>query len=70
MNRETVDYPPVRMWPEMACLLEDWAPPQNWRQVEVIPEAVGVALGIVIGLLRDRVPMGQWRLWVGCFSQY
>ena len=31
----------------VACLLEDWAPPQDWRQVEVTPEAVGVALGIV-----------------------
>ena len=35
------------MWSEVACLLEDWAPPQDWRQVEVTPEAVGVALGIV-----------------------
>ena len=31
----------------MACLLEDWAPPQDWRQVEVRPEAGGVALDIV-----------------------
>ena len=35
------------MWSEVACLLEDWAPPQDWRQVEVTPEAVGVALDIV-----------------------
>ena len=35
------------MWSEEACLLEGWAPPQDWRQVEVTPEAVGVALGIV-----------------------
>ena len=47
MNGETVDRSPVGMWSEVACLLEDWAPPQDWRQVEVTPEAVGVALGIV-----------------------
>ena len=47
VNGETVDCPPMGMWSEVACLLEDWAPPQDWRQVEVIPEAVGVALGIV-----------------------
>ena len=35
------------MWSEVTCLLEGWVPPQDWRQVEVIPEAVGVALGIV-----------------------
>ena len=41
VNGETVDCPPMGMWSEVACLLEDWAPPQDWRQVEVIPEAVG-----------------------------
>ena len=46
VNGETVDRPPVGMWSEVACLLEDWAPPQDWRQVEVTPEAVGVVLGI------------------------
>ena len=35
------------MWSEVACLLEDLAPPQDWRQVEVKPEAVRVALGII-----------------------
>ena len=47
MNGETVDCPPMDMWSEVACLLEDWAPPQDWRPVEVIPEAAGVALGII-----------------------
>ena len=47
VNGETVDHSPMGMWPEVACLLEDWGPPQDWRQVEVTPEAVGVALGIV-----------------------
>ena len=47
VNGETVDRPPMGMWSEMACLLEDWAPPQDWRQVEVTPEAIGVALGII-----------------------
>ena len=47
VNGETVDHPLVGMWSEVACLLEDWAPLQDWRQVEVTPEAVGVALGIV-----------------------
>ena len=47
VNGETVDCPAMGMWSEVACLLEDWAPPQDWRQVEVIPEAVGVTLGIV-----------------------
>ena len=46
-NGETVDCPPKGMWSEVACLLEDWAPPQDWRQVEVTPEAVGVALSTV-----------------------
>ena len=43
VNGETVDHPPMGMWSEVACLLEAWAPPQDWRQVEVTPEAVGVA---------------------------
>ena len=47
VNGETVDHPPMGMWSEVACLLEDWTPAQDWRQVEVTPEAVGVALGIV-----------------------
>ena len=47
VNGEIVDCPPVGMWSEVSYLLEDWASPQNWRQVEVTPEAVGVALGIV-----------------------
>ena len=47
VNRETVDCPPMGMWSEVACLLEDWAPPQDWRQVEVTPKAVGEAFGIV-----------------------
>ena len=47
MNEETVDCPPMGMWSEVACLLEDWAPPQDWKQVEVTPEAVGVALDVV-----------------------
>ena len=47
VNGEIGDRPPMGMWSEVACLLEDWAPPQDWRQVEVTPEAVGVALGIV-----------------------
>ena len=47
VNGETVDCPPMGMWSEVACLQEDWAPPQDWWQVEVTPEAVGVALGIV-----------------------
>ena len=47
VNGETVDHPPMGMWSEVACLLEDWVPPQDWRQVEVTPEAVGVAHGII-----------------------
>ena len=47
VNGETVDCPLMGMWSEVACLLEDWSPSQDWRQVQVIPEAVGVALGIV-----------------------
>ena len=47
VNGKTVDHPPVGMWCEVACLLENWASPQDWRQVEVTPEAVGVALSIV-----------------------
>ena len=47
VNGETVDCPLMGMWSEVACLLEDWAPPQDWRQVEVTPEAVGVSLSIV-----------------------
>ena len=47
VNEETVDCPPMGMCSEVACLLEDWAPPQVWRQVKVTPEAVGVALDIV-----------------------
>ena len=70
VNGETLDHPPVGMWSEVACLLEDWAPPQDWRQVELTPEAVGVALGIVSRSLRNRVPVRQRGLWVGCFSQY
>ena len=46
VNGETVDHPSMGMWSEVACLLEGWAPPQDWRQVEVRPEAVGVALSI------------------------
>ena len=46
-NGETGDHPSMGMWSEVACLLEDWAPPQDWRQVEVTLEAVGVALGII-----------------------
>ena len=49
VNGETVDHPPMGMWSEVACLLEDWAPPQDWMQVEGTPEAVGVALGRVSG---------------------
>ena len=41
VNGKTVDHPPMALWSEVVCLLEDW------RQVEVTPEAVGVALGIV-----------------------
>ena len=47
VNRETVDHLPMGIWSEVAYLLEDWAPPHDWRQVEMAPEAVGVALGIV-----------------------
>ena len=47
VNGETADCPPMDMWSEVACLLEDGAPPHNWRQVEVIPEAVAIALVIV-----------------------
>lgn len=47
VNGDTVDHPQMGKWSEEACLLEDWAPPQDWRQVEVTPEAVGVALDIV-----------------------
>ena len=43
MSEEKVDGTPVGTWSEVACLLEGWSPPQDWRQVEVIPEAVGVA---------------------------
>ena len=42
VNGEAVGCPPVGMWSEVASFLEGWAPPQDWRQVEVTPEAVGV----------------------------
>ena len=35
------------MWSEVACLLEVWAPPQDWREVEVTPEAVEVSLIVI-----------------------
>ena len=49
VNGETVDCPPVGMWSDVACLLGEWAPSQDWRQVGVTPEAIGVALDIVSG---------------------
>ena len=70
MNGKTVDHPPVGMWSEVACLLEDWAPPQDWRQVEVTPEAVGVTLGIVSRSFEKQSAREAAGLWVGCFSLY
>ena len=66
MDGKTFECFPMDMWSEMACLLEDWAPPQYLRQVEVTPETVGVALGIMrcpeSGALRNRVPLEWWEL--------
>ena len=56
MTGETVDHPPMGMWSEVACLLEGWASPQDWRQLEMTPEAVGVALGIVSRSFEKQCP--------------
>lgn len=47
MDGGTSECTPVDMWSDMACVLEDWAPPRGWEGVEVTPEAAGQALGIV-----------------------
>ena len=44
VDGETLLYPPLVMWSEVACLLEDLAPPHAWGEVEVMPEAVEGAL--------------------------
>lgn len=35
------------MWSEVPCLLEDWVLPQDWGEVEVMCEAVEMALGML-----------------------
>lgn len=61
MDGEIFKCPPVDMWSDIACLLEDWAPPQDWEGVEVRPEAVGMALGKISRSF--RVPMRWWEQW-------
>lgn len=43
VDGETPGNPPVGIWSWVICLLEDWTPPQNWREVGM-PEAVEFAL--------------------------
>ena len=40
MDGETFECPPKDGRSDIACLLEDWVPPQDWGEVEVTPEAV------------------------------
>lgn len=44
MDDEILGYPPMGMWSKVALLLEEWAPPQDSGEVEVLPEAVLEAL--------------------------
>ena len=44
MDGQTLECPPVDVWSDVACLLEDYAPPQDWERGEAIPEAVKLAL--------------------------
>lgn len=41
---ERLRCPPVAMFSDVVILVEVWAPPQDWRKVEVMPKAVVVAL--------------------------
>lgn len=46
MAKEIADCPPLSIWSEVAVLLKEWAPPQNWDELEGTPGAVVAIHGI------------------------
>lgn len=46
--------PPMDMWSEVACLLQDWAPLQDWEEAEATPEAVNLALSKIVNSLKKQ----------------
>lgn len=46
MAKEIVECPPLSIWSEVAVLLKEWAPPQDWDELEGTPGAVVAIPGI------------------------
>lgn len=44
MGKEILGCPPLSIQSKVAVVLEEWAPPQEWEEVDVMPGAVVEAL--------------------------